>query len=101
MLKALYIYRPADNFSFGTTWQYYSRTTQSKLDWLDGVDTTVHPQHIVDETVTYRCSPTSEMRFSVKNIFNEDVRLPSYYYNTEGGIRREGRNYLISYDQRF
>jgi len=101
MLKALYVYRPTPNLSFGTTWQYYSRTTQSQLTWLDGEDTTVHPQHIVDETLTYRLSPSSEIRATVKNLFNEDIRMPSYYYNTEGGIKREGRNYLFSYVQRF
>ncbi len=101
MLKAIYIYRPMENLSLGTTWQYYSRTTQSQLDWLDGEDTTVHPQHIVNETITYRTTPLSEIRFSVKNIFNEDIREASYYYNTQGGIKREGRNYLLSYVQRF
>lgn len=103
MFKAMYIYRPIDNLSLGTTWQYYSRTTQSQLGWIvdDGTDTTVHAQHIVDETLTYKFSPSSEIRATVKNIFNEDIREPSYYYNTDGGIKREGRNYLFSYVQRF
>ncbi|MDD2266537.1 TonB-dependent receptor [Sulfuricurvum sp.] len=103
MLKAMYVYRPIDSLSFGTTWQYYSQTTQSQLGWIveDGVDTTVHQQHIVDETLTYKFSASSEMRATVKNIFNEDIRQPSYYYNTDGGIKREGRNYLFSYVQRF
>ncbi|MFY9143660.1 TonB-dependent receptor plug domain-containing protein [Sulfuricurvum sp.] len=101
MLKAIYIYRPTDKLSFGTAWQYYSRTTQSKLNWLGDTDTTVHPQHIVDETLTYRFSASSELRLTVKNLFNEDIRLPSYYYNTEGGIQREGRNYLVSFVQSF
>ena len=103
MLKAIYIYRPIDNLSFGTTWQYLSKTAQSQIGWIleDGVDTTVHQQHIVDETLTYKFSASSEFRATVKNIFNEDIRDPSYYYNTAGGIKREGRNYLFSYVQRF
>ncbi len=103
MLKAMYIYKPIDNLSFGTTWQYFSKTAQSQLGWIkaDGTDTTVHPQYIVDETLTYKFSPSSELRATVKNIFNENIRLPSYYYNTDGGIKREGRNYLFSYVQKF
>ncbi|MDD5117284.1 MAG: TonB-dependent receptor [Sulfuricurvum sp.] len=103
MLKAMYIYRPIDALSFGTTWQYYSQTTQSQLGWIidDGVNTTVHQQHLVDETLTYKFSASNEIRATVKNLFNEDIRQPSYYYNTDGGIKREGRNYLFSYVQRF
>jgi len=103
MLKAIYIYRPIDNLSLGTRWQYYSRTTQSELGWIkvDATDTTVHPQHIVDETLTYKLSASSEFRATVKNIFNDDIREPSYYYNTPEGIKREGRNYFFSYVQKF
>lgn len=103
MLKGMYIYKPTDSLSFGTTWQYYSRTTQSKLSWItdDGTDTTVAPQHIVDETVTYRFSSSTEMRLSVKNLLDADIRQPSYYYNTAGGIRREGRNFFLSFTKRF
>lgn len=103
MLKAMYIYRPTNKLSFGTTWQYYSQTTQSEIAWIteDNVDTTVHKQNFFDETVTYKFSALSEIRGTVKNMFNEDIRLPSYYYNTDGGIKREGRNYYLSYVQRF
>jgi len=101
MLKGMYIYKPIDNLSLGTTWQYYSRTTQTKLAWMADTDSTVHPQHIFDETITYKPTASSEIRATVKNIFNQDVRLPSYYYNTAGGIKREGRNFLLTYTQRF
>lgn len=101
MLKAMYIYRPTNKLSFGTVWQYYSQTTQSELAWLGDDDTTVHKQNFFDETVTYKFSALSEIRGTIKNIFNEDIRLPSYYYGTEGGIKREGRNYYLSFVQRF
>lgn len=103
MLKAMYIYKPIENLSLGTTWQYYSRTTQSELSWVqaNGINTTVHPQHIFDETVTYKPTASSEIRATIKNIFNQDIRLPSYYYQTPGGIQREGRNYLLTYSQNF
>lgn len=101
MFKAMYIYRPIDPLSFGTTWQYYSRTTQSQIGWLGGMDTTVQPQQIVNETITYRFSSSSEIRATLKNMFNADIREPSYYYNTQGGIQREGRNFLLTYTQKF
>lgn len=101
MLKAIYIYRPINKLSLGTAWQYYSQTTQTELQWMKGTDSTVHQQHIFDETLTYRFSASSEIRATVKNIFNEDIRQPSYYYNTAGGIKREGRNYIFSYVQKF
>ena len=100
MFKALYIFRPTNKLSFGTAWQYYSATTQTQLYWV-GADTRVHQQHLFDETLTYKFSASSEIRATVKNIFNEDIRQPSYYYNTDGGIKREGRNYLFSYVQKF
>ena len=104
MLKGMYIYTPISKLSFGTAWQYYSQTTKSILGteaWVTSKDTSVHAQHIFDETVTYRFSASSEFSFTVKNLFDEDVRQPSFYYNTPGGITREGRNYLVSYVQKF
>ncbi len=104
MLKGMYIYRPITRLSFGTTWQYYAETTKSILgtqSWVKSKDTSVHAQNIFDETITYRFSASSELSVSLKNIFDEDVRQPSYYYNTPGGITREGRNFLASYVQKF
>ncbi|MFA6192397.1 MAG: TonB-dependent receptor [Sulfurimonas sp.] len=101
MFKAMYIYSPTNKLSLGTTWHYYSATTQTKLQWVD-IDSRVQQVHIFDETLTYRFSPFSEARACVKNIFNADVRQPSYYYfSSEGGIKREGTNYLVSYVQKF
>jgi len=104
MLKAMYIYHPTNKLSFGTTWQYYSQTTETKLAWIaddPDIDPTVDQQQIVDETITYKFSNFSDLRLTVKNIFNEEVRLPSYYYTVNGGIVREGRNYFLSFTQRF
>ncbi len=100
MLKAMYIYRPTNKLSFGTVLRYYSETTATKLSWVDG-DSTCDPVHIFDETVTYRLSPSSEIRLSAKNIFNADVRQPSYYYRVDGGEKREGTSYFLNYTQNF
>ncbi len=100
MLKAMYIYRPTQQLSLGTTWRYFSETTPTRISWVEN-DSTVSTTHIFDETATYRFSPNSELRFTVKNLFNTEVRQPSYYYVTNGGIEREGRNYFLSYVYNF
>ncbi|HEX5710068.1 MAG TPA: TonB-dependent receptor [Sulfuricurvum sp.] len=96
MLKAMYVYRPTEALSFGTTWRYFSETTKTELSWVDN-DATCDAVHIFDETATYRFSPNSEIKFTVKNLFNREVTLPSYYYSTDGGILREGRNWFLNY----
>jgi len=106
MLKAMYIYTPIKALSFGTTWRYFAQTTSTELEWVlddaDEYDATAKAAHIFDETITYRFSPSSEIRATVKNLFDADVRMPAYYYYTaDGGIQREGRNYFVSYVHRF
>ena len=96
MLKGMYIYTPITKLSFGTTWQYYSKTIQNKSN---NYESSVDKQHIVDETVTYAISSYSTLRLTVKNLFNEDQKLPNY--DVDGGSLREGRNYFLSYVQKF
>ena len=103
MLKAMYTYRPTKTASFSGVWQYYSETTPTKLNWVneDGIDSTVAPTHIFDLAMTYRFTPMSVTRFVVKNLFDADVRNPSYYYMSDGGIQREGMNFHLSFEQQF
>lgn len=96
MLKGMYIYTPISQLSFGTAWQYYSKTVQNESKTSD---TTVDAQHIFDETITYRFSNFSQLRLTIKNIFNEEYRLPNY--DVDGGSLREGRNYYLSYTYKF
>lgn len=100
MLKAMYVYRPTEYLSFGTTWRYFSETTPTRISWVDN-DSTVNKTQIFDQTATYRFSSNSEMRLTVKNLFNTEVRLPSYYYVVNGGIEREGQNFFLSYIYKF
>ena len=105
MLKAMYIYRPTQQLSLGTTWRYFSETTSTKLKYIisnpTNYDSTVSATHIFDQTATYRFTSNSEMRLTVKNLFNTEVRQPSYYYTMRGGIEREGRNWFLSYVYNF
>ena len=100
MLKAMYVYRPTEELSLGTTWRYFSQTTPTQAS-TTSKDVTVRETHIFDQTATYRFTTNSEMRFTVKNMFNTEVRMPSYYYVTDGGVIREGRNYFLSYVYNF
>lgn len=99
MFKAMYIYSPTSKLSFGTTWQYYSKTTPTELTWPD--EPAVQEYQLFDETITYRFSSSSTARLTVKNIFDTEVRHPSYYYNHDGGVIREGRNFFLSYTYMF
>lgn len=103
MLKAMYTYRPTKRASFSGVWQYYSETTATKLNWVEeaGIDPTVDATHIFDVAMTYRFTPMSVTRFTVKNLFDADVRNPAYYYLSDGGIEREGMNFHLSFEQQF
>lgn len=106
MLKAMYIYTPISPLSFGTTWRYESETSPTGLwngdptSWPrnDGV---VAEQHVFDETVTYRLSSRSTFRATIKNVFDSEIKNPSYYYSHEGGVLREGRNFFLTYNHVF
>lgn len=106
MLKAMYIYTPISQLSFGTTWRYESETSPTGLwngdptSWPrnDGV---VEEQHVFDETVTYRLSSRSTFRATIKNVFDSEIKNPSYYYSHEGGVLREGRNFFLTYNHVF
>ncbi len=100
MLKGLYIFRPSNRLSFGTVWRYIGETTKTPLDWVSN-DSTVDHYHVFDETVTFKLSQRSHIRLSIKNIFNADVKEPSYYYRTSGGVSREGSEIFASYEVTF
>lgn len=102
MLKAMYIYKPTNKLSFGTTWHYNSETTRTELTWIDPEDDAeADAHHIFDETITYRLSSSITFRLTVKNIFDSKIYQPSYYYGHDGGIIREGRNFFLSYSHTF
>lgn len=106
MLKGIYVYTPTSSLSFGTTWRYFSKTTSTQLQWVldeaDQYDPTARAVHIFDQSVNYKFSKDNQITFTVKNLFNADVRHPAYYYYTaDGGIKREGRNYMVNYTYRF
>ena len=101
MLKGMYIFKPSQQLSFGTTARWESETSPSTYSWVDEEDKTVHDQYIIDETITYRLSAESTFRLTVKNLFNSEIRNPSYYNNHSGGVLREGRHAFVNYTHIF
>ena len=55
---------------------------------------------VIDETIAYDIDESSVVTLSAKNLFNEPVIYPSYQGKNEG-LRREGRNWLITYEKKF
>jgi len=100
MVKAMYVYTPSSDLSIGFNWRYFSETTETRLSWVTN-DSTVDDVHILDTTVNYYLTPSSKLQLTVKNIFDENVNMPSYYYQVNGGVLREGRNFFLNYTLMF
>lgn len=98
MIKGYYLYPFTEKFALNTAW-YYSGPKRGYVH-TDENQRSYGSTMIVDETVTYDIDNSSLMTLSVKNLFNESVIYPSYQGKHEG-IRREGRNWLLTYEKRF
>jgi len=104
MLKAMYIFKPSDKLSFGTTWHYFCETTATELKWVSedpDMDASVDAYHIFDQTVTFKTTPMSHIRLTVKNLFDAKVKQPSYYYLVNGGVEREGTHVFADFEYKF
>ncbi|MBC8236643.1 MAG: TonB-dependent receptor [Helicobacteraceae bacterium] len=55
---------------------------------------------ILDESVSYTIDKSSTLIFTAKNLFDASVVYPSYQ-GKHDGIKREGRNWLVTYEKKF
>lgn len=98
MIKAYYIYNLKSSISLSTVAKYVSskkREAEDTRDELDGYAT-------VDTSIYYKNKKQNySLIFSVKNIFNTTVKLPSQYRTYEDDYTQEGRNFLISFTKEF
>lgn len=103
MFKAMYVYHASSKLSLGTAWQYYSETTKTELAWVvnNNRDVPVNDYNLVDQTVTYNITSSAQLRLTIKNLLDQEVRQPSYYYTKDGGVLREGRNYALNFKYSF
>lgn len=97
--KGYFLYPVIPGLSFNTAW-YYSGPKRGFERENTDVVRTYGARMVVDETVAYDIDESSSVTVSVKNLFNESVIYPSYRGGHEG-IRREGRNWLLTYEKRF
>ncbi|MBN2895422.1 MAG: TonB-dependent receptor [Campylobacterales bacterium] len=103
MFKAMYLFKPYDALTLGTTWRYYGATQKSPLQWtIDShLDTGVDAYHLFNQTITFHTTPYSRVQMSINNLFDAKVRHPSYYYRNPGGVEREGTHLYLAFEQRF
>lgn len=96
--KGYFLYPLSEQLGMNTAW-YYSGPKRG-LERSNGNIQTYGATMVVDETVAYDVDDSSTVTLSAKNLFNEPIIYPSYSAKHEG-IRREGRNWLLTYEKRF
>jgi iron complex outermembrane receptor protein len=96
--KGYFLYPWSEAFSFNTAW-YYSGPKKG-FDRGNNDTQTYGSTMVIDETIVYDIDESSTVTVSAKNLFNEPVMYPSYKGEHEG-MRREGRNWLVTYEKRF
>jgi outer membrane receptor for ferrienterochelin and colicins len=97
--KGYFLYPWSEALSFNTAW-YYSGPKKGFVRDNSGTVRTYDSTMIIDQTLAYDVDESSTVTLSAKNLFNEPVIYPSYQGKHEG-LRREGRNWLVTYEKRF
>jgi outer membrane receptor for ferrienterochelin and colicins len=97
--KGYFLYPWSEALSFNTAW-YYSGPKKGFDRDNTGNGVTYDSTMIIDQTFSYDMDESSTVTVSAKNLFNEPVIYPSYQGKNEG-LRREGRNWLVTYEKRF
>ena len=97
--KGYLLYPLNNNISLNTAW-YYSgpKNPYSRNNSSTGI--TIDETLIVDETIAYDIDSSSLITLSVKNLFDSSIIYPSFRQNN-AGIKREGRNWLLTYEKLF
>jgi iron complex outermembrane receptor protein len=96
--KGYFLYPLTQTLGLNTAW-YYSGPKKG-YDRGTGITKNYDSTMVFDETIAYDIDNTSTMTLSAKNLFNEPIIYPSYQ-GKHDGLRREGRNWLLTYEKRF
>jgi outer membrane receptor protein involved in Fe transport len=103
MYKIWYIYRPMPDLTFGAKYMIFGKTIQNR--GFSNKDTTVASNQILDMNINWKFAKDSEISLLLNNIQNREQKMPSYYYRNEpgrnGGMIREGRNFVIGLAHKF
>jgi iron complex outermembrane receptor protein len=97
--KGYYLYPVMPNLSLNTAW-YYNGAKNGLDDGDKNHVKKIKASMIIDETIAYDIDASSDVMLSVKNLFNTALIYPSFA-GTHDGIRREGRNWLLTYEKKF
>lgn len=87
------------NLSFNTAW-YYSGPKKGYSRGGSVSAKTIDSTLVVDETIVYNIDGSSMVTLSAKNLFNTLVYYPSFQQKNNE-IKREGRNWLLTYEKQF
>ncbi len=97
--KGYLLYPLTKQLNLNTAW-YYSGSKNGFDPGNKGNSQAFDSTFVVDQTILYKIDESSNVSFSVKNLFDETIKYPSYTQNHES-ITREGRNWLLSYSKQF
>jgi iron complex outermembrane receptor protein len=101
MLKAYYIHYLTSNISASALVKHIGeRPRHQDSDNRDENDP-IDPYTTLDLTMNLISSHHWNFHLSAKNVFDADVRYPSYYSRHNGGNIRQGRNYMLQGEYKF
>jgi outer membrane receptor for ferrienterochelin and colicins len=101
MAKGYYIHYLTPSVSISTLVKYIGeRARDEDFDGKEHNDD-LKPYTTVDLTANFMTGHHWDIHASVKNLFDADVRYPSYYNRHNGGLPREGVNYLVQAEYTF
>ena len=97
--KGYFLYPLMQELSFNTSW-YYSGPKKGFDPDNTGNTQAFDSTILIDETIAYDIDNFSSVTFSLKNLFDETIKYPSFVQYHES-ITREGRNWLLTYSKQF
>lgn len=102
MAKGYYVHFLTPSLSLSALGKYIGkRPRNEEFDRSHSVNVDIDPYFTLDTAIAFQSSHHWDLRFTVKNLFDADVRYPSYYSRHPYGLPREGRNYLAEAEYRF
>ncbi len=96
--KGYFLHPLTQVLNINTAW-YYSGPKNRFDDGNHNHTPTYSATIIIDETIAYDIDNSSSVMLSAKNLFDATLIYPSYLGNHDG-LRREGRNWLLTYEKR-
>lgn len=95
MFKGYYVHHLTPAFSASLLGKYFhTRPRNEEFDAGHTINEDLEGYTTFDTTLAYAGAEPMQLRFSIKNLFGENVRYPSYYNHHPYGLPRERRHFL-------